>query len=68
MHKTRSRALLVAATAISLMALAPGQASAAAPEECSDGVTVALHEVHELTGDPAGLGHEAEETYCGVKP
>lgn len=54
----------VAALGAVLLGPAPAQASPA----CDDAVVGALHAVHDTTGDPAGLVHEAEETYCTVAP
>lgn len=50
----------VATVAGSVLALAPAHATPA----CTDGVATTLHTVHDTTGDPAGLAHEAEETWC----
>jgi hypothetical protein len=66
MSKHLARAAVLAAAAISGLALSTGSASAA--PACSDPVVGALHTVHTTTGDPGGVAHTAEETYCGVKP
>lgn len=52
-----------AALAVAVLGSAPAQASA-----CDDAVAGALHALHDTTGDPGGLVHEAEETYCTVAP
>lgn len=57
-------AAAAAAIAGSVLAVAPAQATPA----CTDPVAKTLHTVHDTTGDPGGLGHEVEETYCGAKP
>lgn len=54
----------VATVAGSVLAFTPAQATPA----CTDPVAKALHTVHDTTGDPGGLAHEAEETWCGTKP
>ncbi len=71
MSPLRKTAAVLAATVITSLALSGTSASAkpADPAEtCSDPVVEALHAVHEVVGDPTGLGHEAEETYCATKP
>lgn len=60
------RAAVLAATAISAVALSAGSASAT--PACKDAVAQALHTAHDTTGDPAGVVHTAEDTYCDVKP
>jgi hypothetical protein len=62
------RSLIPAASAVALagsvLAVAPAQATPA----CTDPVAKALHTAHDTTGDPGGLAHETEETWCGTKP
>lgn len=62
------RSLIPAASAVALagsvLAVAPAQATPA----CTDPVAKSLHTVHDTTGDPGGLAHEAEETWCTTKP
>ncbi len=52
----------VAATALVL----GGPAAQAAPA-CTDPVAGALHAAHDRTGDPAGVFHTAEDTYCDAR-
>lgn len=55
--------------ALALAAGLPGLTAVAnAAPACTDPVANTLHRVHDATGDPAGVGHEVEETYCGVRP
>lgn len=56
-------AVLGAATA-SMLALSAATASAA--PACDDAIAGVLHAAHDTTGDPVGLIHEVEETYCSV--
>lgn len=58
---TRTAALALGAAVLTLT----GGPATAAPA-CDDAVTGALHTVHETTGDPGGVIHRAEETYCSV--
>lgn len=64
MSHTLVRILSLGATATAAVVVSAGAASAA--PACSDAVAGALHTAHSATGDPAGLIHEAEETYCSV--
>lgn len=66
MSYVRPRVLVLAATAITTLALGAGPASAA--PACSDRVANTLHTVHETTGDPGGLAHTVEDAYCDAKP
>lgn len=63
-HATARRilSLTVAAGAASLVLLPVG----ASANACDDAVAGALHSAHAITGDPAGVVHEAEETYCSI--
>lgn len=64
------RALRLAAPALALALTGGGALLTAAHAEepvCPDPVGVALHEVHEATGDPAGLVHGVEDAYCGLR-
>jgi hypothetical protein len=58
--------LTASALALGGALLAAGPASASSA--CSDPVAGALHAAHDVTGDPGGLVHAAEETYCAVAP
>lgn len=64
MTHTLSRAV-ASGVATAAVVLATSGAAAADPA-CSDTVTGVLHAAHEATGDPAGVVHKAEETYCSV--
>lgn len=61
-----AQAAVLAATAVSALALSSGSASAT--PACTDPVAKALHTAHDTTGDPAGVVHTAEDTYCDTKP
>lgn len=54
----------VTAAGVAFLTAAPAQASSA----CDDAAAGALHTLHDTTGDPGGLVHEVEETYCTVAP
>jgi hypothetical protein len=64
MTRTLSRAAVLVATAATAVTVSAG--TAAATPACKDAVATTLHQVHDVTGDPAGLLHEVEETYCSV--
>lgn len=64
MSHTLARVLMLGATAGAVLTVSGGAASAT--PACNDAVAKSLHTVHDTTGDPAGLVHEAEETYCSV--
>jgi hypothetical protein len=59
-----SRTIALGAAAAAIVALSGGAASAT--PACKDAVAGALHTAHETTGDPAGVVHEVEETFCSV--
>ena len=61
-----SRLPMVAASLTVLGVTALGPVPAQAAPACEGPVAGALHTLHDATGDPAGLVHEAEETYCTV--
>lgn len=63
MTRTLSRVAVLVATAATAVAVSATTAAAAA---CANPVADTLHELHDTTGDPAGVLHEAEETYCSV--
>ncbi|MDP3968858.1 MAG: hypothetical protein Q8Q02_11305 [Nocardioides sp.] len=64
MSRTISRTLALGVASAALL-VASGGAASAAPA-CGGTVAGALHMVHDTTGDPGGLVHEVEETYCSV--
>lgn len=64
MSHTLVRILSLGGAATAVMVVSAGAASAA--PACNGAVPGALHAAHGATGDPAGLIHEAEETYCSV--
>lgn len=64
MSHTLVRALCLGIAAATATVVSAGAASAS--PACRDAVARVLHTAHEATGDPAGLIHEAEETYCSV--
>ncbi|NYD55867.1 hypothetical protein BKA08_000105 [Nocardioides marinisabuli] len=57
---------LAGATAAATVLVLGGPAAQAAPA-CTDPVAGALHAGHDRTGDPAGVFHTAEDTYCDVR-
>jgi hypothetical protein len=66
MSKYLAQAAVLTAAAVSAVALSAGSASAT--PACKDPVAKALHTAHDTTGDPAGVVHTVEDTYCDVKP
>lgn len=64
MSHTLARITALGAAAATVLVVSGGAASAA--PACSDAVAGVLHTAHAATGDPAGVIHEAEETYCSV--
>lgn len=63
-----SRLPLVAASLTALGVTTLGLTPAQAAPACEDRAAGVLHTLHDATGDPAGLIHEVEETYCTVAP
>lgn len=59
-----ARIIALSAAAVAALVVSTGPASAA--PACEDAVSETLHAAHDITGDPAGLVHEAEETYCSI--
>jgi hypothetical protein len=64
MTKSIARVTVVGAALAAAFTVSTG--SAVADPACGDAVAGALHAVHDTTGDPTGLVHEAEEIYCSV--
>jgi hypothetical protein len=54
----------VTAAGLAFMTASPAQESST----CDDAVAGALHTLHDMTGDPGGLVHEVEDTYCSAAP
>ncbi|RZU33523.1 hypothetical protein [Blastococcus saxobsidens] len=63
MKHTLARTAVLVASAATALTVSAGTAAASA---CEDQVAETLHTLHETTGDPAGVLHEVEETYCSV--
>ncbi len=64
MHFTLARLAFLGAGAAVVLAVSGGVASAT--PACNDAVVGVLHAAHDTTGDPAGVIHDTEETYCSV--
>jgi hypothetical protein len=64
MTRTLARGAVLVATATTALTVSAG--SAAATPACRGPVAETLHTLHETTGDPAGVVHETEETFCSV--
>lgn len=59
-------ARIITLTAAVAAALVVSTGAASATPACKGAVAGALHAAHNTTGDPAGVIHEAEETYCSI--
>lgn len=57
---------LIALSAAAAVALIVPAGAASATPACRDAVAKTLHTAHDTTGDPAGILHKVEETYCSV--
>lgn len=68
MSLSTRRPLAAAASLTALGFVTLGLAPAHAAPACEDPVVGVLHTLHDTAGDPTGLVHDAEETYCRVAP
>lgn len=57
----------LAGATVAVTALVVGGPAAQAAPACADPVASALHAGHDRTGDPAGVFHTGEDTYCDVR-